>query len=149
MVQSDVQDEVIAPRSAASAVPLWRLYTLRVCYLILAGGLGAYVWPSVIHHSAEFAASRGIQVSLLAGLGAAALLGFRYPVKMIPLLLFELIWKTIYLGEFALPLWRAHQITAAVKADITAVMMVVVFLPLIPWGAVWRQYVTERGERWR
>jgi hypothetical protein len=85
---------------------------------------------------------------LLAGLGATALLGFRYPIKMIPLLLFELIWKIVYLGAFALPLWMTHQITETVQADITAVLMVVVFVPLIPWGNVWRRYVTERGERW-
>ena len=130
-------------------MPIWRLYTLRLCYLILAGGLGLYIWPSVIQHTAEFAATRGIQFSLLAGLGATALLGFRYPVKMIPLLLFELIWKAIDLTAFALPLWRAHQITDAERADISSVLMVVVFLPLIPWGYVWRQYIVERGERWR
>jgi hypothetical protein len=149
MNQSEVQERVTGSQSAASAVPLWRLYTLRVGYFILAAGLGAYVWPSVIRHTAEFAVSRGVQASLLAGLGAAALLGFRYPVKMIPLLLFELIWKTIYLAGFAWPLWRTHEITAAVRADISAVMMAIVFLPLIPWRAVWRQYATEHGDRWR
>jgi hypothetical protein len=149
MFQDEVRERVIARRSSASGVPLWRLYTLRLCYLILAGGLGLYVWPSVIQHTPEFAGARGIQSSLLAGLGATALLGFRYPIKMIPLLLFELIWKIIYLTAFALPLWRAHQITDTERADITAVMMVVVFVPLIPWGYVWRQYLAERGETWR
>ena len=134
--------------SSAIDVPLWRLYTLRVCYFILAAGLGRYVWPTVVQHTAEFAASQGIRTSLLAGLGATALLGFRYPTKMIPLLLFELIWKVIYLVAFALPLWRTHQITDAMAADITAVLWVVVFVPLIPWGCVWREYATAPGERW-
>jgi hypothetical protein len=143
MLQSEVRD------SATESVPLWRLYSLRLCYMILAGGLGMFIWPSVIQHSPEFAASRGIQTSLLAGLGATAVLGLRYPTKMIPVLMFELIWKIIYLIAFAVPLWRAHQITDAVQADITAVLMVVVFVPLIPWGYVWQQYATGHGERWR
>ena len=130
-------------------VSLLRLYTLRLSYLILAVGLGIYIWPTVIHHTPELAVSRGIQLSLLAGLGATALLGLRYPVKMIPILLFELIWKSIYLIFFALPLWRAHQITPAVAADVSAVAMVVIFLPLIPWVYVWREYATARGDRWR
>jgi hypothetical protein len=136
-----------APDKVAD-LPLWRLYTLRVCYLILAGGLGLFIWPSVIHHTVEFASEEGVRFSLLAGLGATAILGFRYPLRMIPLLLFELIWKIIFLVAFALPLWRSHQITETMQADITAVLMVVVFLPLIPWGYVWRQYVAERGDRW-
>jgi hypothetical protein len=136
-------------RSASTEVPLWRLYTLRLCYLILAGGLGTFYWPSVIHHTSEFAIAEGIQFSLLAGLGLTAVLGLRYPVQMIPLLLFELTWKAIYMVFFALPLWQAHQITDAVAEDIKAVAMVVIFLPLIPWGYVFKHYAVKRGDRWK
>lgn len=145
----NVNDSVSSLSYTAVDVPLWRRYTMRLCYLILAAGLGTYIWPGVVHHSPQFAELSGIQSSLLAGLGATAVLGLRYPVRMIPLLLFELIWKAIYLIAFAYPLWRAHQITDAVQADITSVLMVVIFLPLIPWGYVWRHYIRERGEVWR
>ena len=129
-------------------VPLWRLYTLRVCYLILAAGLGVFMWPSVVNHTAEQAVSSGVRLSLLGGLGLCAVLGLRYPVRMIPLLLFEMIWKVVYLVAFALPLWRAGQAGLAAE-DIRAVMMVVIFIPLIPWGYVWRTYVRQSGERWK
>jgi len=135
--------------AASNEVSLFRLYTLRLCYLILAGGLGTYIWPVVIHHSSELAISDGIHFSLLAGLGLTAVLGLRYPVRMLPLLLFELIWKAIYLVAFAWPLWSAHQITDAVAEDIRAVVMVVIFLPLIPWGYVFRNYVVKRGDRFK
>ena len=134
---------------AKPGVSLFRLYTLRVCYFILAAGLGTYYWPSVISHTSEFAAKEGIAFALLAGLGLTAVLGLRYPVQMIPLLLFELTWKAIYLISFALPLWRAHQISAAVAVNIQAVAMVVIFLPLIPWRYVFAQYVTKRGDKWK
>jgi hypothetical protein len=130
-------------------VSLFRLYTLRASYLVLAGGLGVYVWPAVIHHTSELAITAGVRISLLAGLGATALLGFRYPVQMLPLLLFELIWKTIYLIAFALPLWSANQIDAAAAADIQAVLMVIIFLPLIPWRYVITHYVLKPGDRWK
>ncbi len=130
-------------------VSLVRLYTLRLSYFILAAGLGTYIWPSVVHHSPEFALTQGIRFSLLAGLGLSAVLGFRYPLKMLPLLIFELTWKAIYLLAFALPLWRSHQIDANTAADIRGVVMVVIFLPLIPWGYVWREYVVADGDRWR
>lgn len=130
-------------------VSLVRLYTLRVCYLILAVGLGIYMWPSVLHHTPEFGVAHGVQLALLAGLGLTAVLGLRYPVQMIPLLLFEMIWKTIYLLAFALPLWRAHQVTAAAAEDIQACLMVVIFIPLIPWGYVVRHYILKPGDRWK
>lgn len=58
-------------------------------------------------------------------------------------------WKAVYLVAFALPLWSARQIDAAVAADIQAVAMVVIFVPLIPWRYVFAQYALQRGDRWR
>ena len=67
-------------RAAASEASLFRLYTLRVCYLILALGLGAYIWPVVISHTNDVAIAAGVRLALLAGLGATAALGIRYPL---------------------------------------------------------------------
>jgi hypothetical protein len=138
-----------ALRSTSTEVPLWRLYTLRLSYLILAGGIGTFYWPAVVHHTSDLATAHGVQFSLLAGLGLTAVLGIRYPVQMIPLLLFELTWKATYMIFFALPLWQSHQITDAVAEDIKAIAMVVIFLPLIPWGYVLRNYALKPGERWK
>jgi hypothetical protein len=139
----------VASPATQLEVSLFRLYTLRAAYFVMAAGLGAVIWPSVIHHTNEFAAAHGIQCALLAGLGATAALGLRYPVQMLPVLLFELTWKAIYLVAFALPLWSAHQMNAAAAEDIKAVLMVVIFLPLIPWRYVFVHYVLKRGDRWK
>jgi len=138
-----------AERAREPVVSLFRLYTLRVSYLILALGLGVYIWPTVIHHTSLVAVVHGAQLSLLAGIGATALLGFRYPVQMLPLLLFELIWKSVYLIAFALPLWFAHQVDAAAAGDIQACLMAVIFVPLIPWRYVFAHYVVRPGDRWK
>ena len=148
-VASPISYTAASTRPAESGISLFRLYTLRVAYLIMAVGLGIFVWPSVIRHSNEFAIAHGAEVAMLAGLGAIAGLGLRYPVQMLPLLLFEVTWKAIYLVAFAYPMWSAHQITPAMAEDIKAVSMVVILLPLIPWRYVFTQYVVKRGERWK
>jgi hypothetical protein len=134
---------------ATPEVSLFRLYTLRAAYFVMAAGLAVFVWPTVLHHTSEFALTAGVRVALLAGLGATAALGLRYPVQMLPILLFELTWKAIYLIAFAFPLWSAHQITAAAAEDIKAVLWVVIFIPLIPWRYAFTQYVLKRGDRWK
>jgi len=136
-------------RAAPPEVPLFRLYTLRAAYFVMAAGIGVYYWPAVIRHTSELAVTKGIQYALLAGLGVTAALGLRYPVQMLPVLLFELTWKVIYLAAFALPLWSAHHIDAATAEDIKAVRMVVIFIPLIPWRYVFTHYVLRRGDRWK
>lgn len=146
---SPLPSHEVASLPAQREVSLFRLYTLRVAYFVMAAGLGVFIWPDVIHHTNEFASMRGIQVALLAGLGATAALGLRYPVQMLPVLLFELTWKAIYLIAFAWPLWSAHQINAATAEDIKSVLMVVIFIPLIPWRYVFVHYVLQRGDRWK
>jgi hypothetical protein len=148
-VGSFVPSGAVTSRATIHEVSLFRLYALRASYLLMAVGLGVYIWPVVIHHTSEFAATEGVQFGLLAGLGATAVLGLRYPVQMLPLLLFELVWKAIYLIAFALPLWSAHQINAAAAEDIKACLMVVIFIPLIPWRYVFAHYVLKRGDRWK
>jgi hypothetical protein len=143
MSQADV------PSTPAGEFSLFRLYTLRVAYLIMAGGLGVFVWPSVIQHTSGMAIAHGAETAMLAGLGAVAALGLRYPVQMLPVLVFEVVWKAIYLVAFAYPMWAAHQITAAMAEDIKAVAMVVILLPLIPWRNVFIHYVVTRGDRWK
>jgi len=132
-----------------NGVSVWRLNLLRVFYAVIFFGLAIYIWPKVVHHTHSFAVAYGVRFALLAGLGAMAVLGLRYPLQMLPLLLFELCWKAIYLIAFALPLYLAHGIDNATAEDIRSVLMVVVFLPCVPWRYVFANYVTKPGERWR
>lgn len=148
-VGSSVPADTVTASPAMREVSLFRLCTLRIAYLIMAAGLGVFMWPKVIHHTNEFAAGYAIQFALLAGLGLTAALGLRYPLKMLPILLFELTWKAIYLIAFALPLWSAHQISEATAEDIKSVLMVVIFIPLIPWRYVFAHYVLKPGDRWK
>jgi hypothetical protein len=132
-----------------NGVSVFRINLLRVFYAVLFCGLGTFIWPEVIHHTSSFAEAYGVRFALLAGLGAMAGLGLRYPLQMLPLLLFELVWKAIYLIAFALPLYLAHGIDSATAEDIRGVLMVVVFIPCVPWKYVFANYVVKPGERWR
>ncbi len=138
---------VAAPARAGPAVSPLRLNLLRAGYALLAVGLGLYVWPTVLHHAVNVA-GHGTLVSLLAGIGLTAALGLRYPLKMLPLLIFEMTWKAIYLLAYALPIYLAGRIDEGTAADIGACLMVVIFVPLIPWRHLARTYIMAPGERW-
>ena len=133
-----------------SEVSIVRLYVLRAAYTLIAVGLAIVVWPGVLRHSDAWALKNGDTCALLAGIQVMAMLGIRYPLKMLPLLLFEFTWKSIWLLAIALPLWRAGQVDAATVESVNAcVLGVVVCLVAIPWRYVWVRYVVEPGERWR
>ena len=130
-------------------VSLWRLYALRAGYLLLVVGLGLMIWPGIFHHDKPWELMQGVVHGMLAALSALAILGLRYPLKMLPLLLFELAWKAIWLIVVALPLWRAHAMDADTLETANDCLMAVVFLIVIPWPYVWATYLGARGDRWR
>jgi hypothetical protein len=81
--------------SIAASLPqvsLFRLYLLRAMYLVLVVGLGAMIVPEILSHELT---SRGVIPSLLGAVWLLAFLGLLHPLEMLPLLLFELAWKTI------------------------------------------------------
>ena len=88
--------------------------------------------------------------SVLTAVSLLAFLGLRYPVKMLPLLLFEFGWKLIWVLAFGLPQWRGGQLTAASGETLFGCLMGLVLVPLaVPWGYVLRHYVRAGGDRWR
>jgi hypothetical protein len=128
---------------------LLRLYVLRAAYLFICVGLGSQVWPIAFSHTSELANIHGARFAMLAGLSLTAALGLRYPVTMLPILLFEVIWKIIYLTAFALPLWSARDISEATAGNISAVFWgVLIVIPMIPWRYVFVQYALKQGDRW-
>ena len=83
-------------------VSLVRLYALRATYLLIVVGLGIEIWPGIIHHEKPWELMQGVVNCVLAAVSLLALLGLRYPLQMLPLLFFEMVWKSIWLIVVAL-----------------------------------------------
>ena len=69
---------------------------------------------------------------------------------MLPLLLFEFAWKTIWLLAFGLSQWSSGRLPATFAEDFTAIAAGVILMPIvIPWGHVYRLYVKRPANRCR
>jgi hypothetical protein len=130
-------------------LPLWRLHLLRVGYLVLGVELALVKWPEIIRHDQPWTLWEGVVNCMLGALSLLAFLGLRYPLRMLPLLLFESAWKLIWLSVVTLPLWTGHQLDAATRELANECLLVVIFLVVIPWDQVYRRYAVSRGDRWR
>ena len=135
------------PANGIHEVSLTRLYVLRATYLLLVIGLGMMIVPAVVAHPLT---SRGVIPSLLGGVWLLAFLGLKYPLRMLPLLMFEFAWKTLWMVAYALPQWSAGQLPSTFADDAFSIGMGVILMPLvIPWGYVYRHYLKQPGARWR
>jgi hypothetical protein len=135
-----------------SEVSTFRLYLLRAMYVFTVVGLAIEKLPALLHPATP---SPGDSV-ILSVLGATALLavvGIRYPLKMLPLLFFEFVWKSIWILVFGLPLLLSGgldpNVTFGGTETLIACVVGVVLVPLVmPWGYVLKQYVKAPGDRW-
>ncbi|SES46152.1 hypothetical protein [Psychrobacillus sp. OK032] len=134
-------------------VSLFRLYLLRALYLLIVVGLGIVQWPEVINQFIQQENSwelmDGVVACMLTAFSLLSILGLRYPLQMLPLLLWELVWKSIWLIVVALPLWSAGQMDESTLATAYACLMVVIVPFVIPWRFVFAHYVKKRGDRLR
>lgn len=130
-------------------VSIFRLHVLRATYLLIVVGVGSMIWPLLLDAPQTADHFRGVTWCLLSTVALLALLGLRYPLKMLPLLLFELLWKTTWLLTIGLQLRSSGQLEGAFRETWFAnVMGLVIFSLAIPWGYVIRKYIREPGDRW-
>jgi hypothetical protein len=123
-----------------------RLYLMRFAFLLNFVLLGSDIWPALIKHEGAWDPLKAVAFSFWAALSAWSGLGIRYPIKMLPLLLLQLLYKIIWLITVAVPQWSAVRST-----DLTKAMLIGVVLDLIviPWPYVLANYVKKRGDRWK
>ena len=130
-------------------LPLWRLNLMRVGYLVMGLGLAVVKWPVVIGYDRSTPLYEGVVAVILTAMSLLAFLGLRYPVRLLPILLFEALWKIIWLGVVALPAVAAGDVDEAMRQVIVNCSVVVIVFAVVPWRYVWQRYVTAKGDRWR
>jgi len=127
-----------------SVSPL-RLYLLRAVYTFIALGLALTRWPKIVDPPADATHMETVVLAMLGAVCLLALLGIRYPVAMLPVLLFELIWKIIWV--------LAWGIDGQLAADqqytlVFSLIGIILVPPVMPWRYVVDRYLKAPGDPW-
>ena len=137
-----------APPTAGPGLSPARLNLMRAGFLLMGVGLALVKWP-LLPEAATLPFYDGATLCLLTAMSLLAFLGLRYPIKLLPVLLFEALWKLLWLSLVALPKAITGSLDAATIANVINCSLVLVILAVIPWRYVWRNYVRARGDQWR
>jgi hypothetical protein len=119
---------VPAARFDRNAPARRRHMLLRATYLALVVGLAAFYTPALI---AGTAMARGVIPALLGGVWLVALVGLRYPLQMLPLLVVEVSWKTIWLLVFGFAHGAPGPIPPTFTDDPRSIAFSVVPIPIV------------------
>ena len=123
-----------------------RLNIMRVGYAFMGVGLVIVKWPILLQGAApSLPVFEGVVACLLTAMSLLAFLGLRYPTRMLPILLFEVTWKIIWIAAVALP----HLITDDMNTAMSKVLFncyFVIIIAVIPWRNAWKRYARTPGD---
>ncbi|WP_100914853.1 hypothetical protein [Pseudoalteromonas spongiae] len=127
-----------------------RIYLLRAMYAFIAFGLGVTTLPDIVSGSGQPADSDTVINAILMGFCLLSLLGVKYPLKMLPVLLLELVWKVFWLLVYALPMYLNNSLDEYAQELVLACAMGVILTPLVlPWGYLITHYLKAPATPWR
>lgn len=121
------------------------IYLLRILYFLMATMLAYDVWSYILGHQGAWENKEGIAWSVWAGFSTLAILGVFHPLKMLPILLLEIFYKSLWLILVAYPLWKAGTLTGSpVEGTFYVFIPIIVVYLIMPWGYVFRTYILGR-----
>lgn len=127
-------------------VAAWRINAMRFLFLLMATFMGGFVWYRLTFESAGQPLYWGLGKSMLGALALMSLLGVRYPLQMLPLMLYETAWKTVWLTVIALPAWLRGNWNIELQGLFNDCIGIVIAYFIIPWRYVWARYFAQPME---
>ncbi|MEO0572102.1 MAG: hypothetical protein AAF039_10395 [Bacteroidota bacterium] len=123
-------------------VPKWRWYLLKAFYLFVFLAFGIQIWNTILTYSEVWDPMHGIAFSFWAAFAALMGFGIRYPLKMLPLVFLQLMYKTIWLLFVYLPLKSGGNLTGGAMELFQANSIgIALDIIVIPWGYLYRNYL--------
>lgn len=118
------------------------IYLLRLAFALTFLFVGADSWTYIFTHQGPWDHVKAVAFCVWASYSALSFLGIIHPLKMLPLMLFQIAYKVLWLIVVAYPLWSANQLTGS-PAEEMARTFLWVALPIlaVPWKYVFKKYV--------
>ena len=117
------------------------IYLLRLLYFLMIIFVARDSWTAIMTHQGAWNHLEALAYSVWAAYTTLSILGLVNPLKMLPIILFEIFYKSIWLVIVAYPLWSAHKLVGSPAEGMTYMFL---WLPLpliaVPWAYVFRTY---------
>jgi hypothetical protein len=121
------------------------VYLLRLLFVLVFVFVGYDSWTYILHHTGSWDHVKAAAFCMWASYSLLSILGVFHPLKMLPLVMFEIMYKIVWLIIVAYPLWSANQLAGSPAEEMTnAFLWVVLPIVAMPWKYAVDQYVLYR-----
>ena len=106
--------------------------------------LGVDAWTHILTFKGSWDPAAAAAWCVWASYAALSVLGILHPLKMLPLVLLEIVYKVLWLVVVAYPLWSTSQLIGS-PAEAMTYAFLWVALPIIamPWKYAFEHYIRK------
>ena len=129
-------------------VPRINIYIMRLFFLLMFVFVGFDSWSSIITHQGPWQSVSAVALCMWAAYSTMSILGVFHTLKMLPVMLFMIFYKSLWLIVVALPLWVSDQLAGS-EAEGMANVFIWVIIPIVgmPWRYALRTFVWKSWKR--
>ncbi len=122
------------------------IYLLRVLYFLMLVFIGTESWMTLINHEGPWDHVRAVAWCAWAAYTTLSLFGLINPLRWLPIVIFMIFYKTLWLIFVAYPLWRAGTLAGSAADEMAHVFIAAPFISVIvPWRYVYEKFVKPTG----
>jgi len=126
-------------------VPPINIYLLKLLFTLMFIFLTYDSWTHILHHTGPWDPANSAAWFMWGSCSFIAFIGIRRPLKMLPIVLFEILYKVAWLIVVAYPLYQRNELTGT-PAETMADNFMLVILPIVamPWRYFFRTYIMDK-----
>jgi hypothetical protein len=106
------------------------IYLLRLLFLLMFLVVGKTAWTHILTSRGSWSPAEAVAWCVWASYSVLSVIGLVRPLKMLPLVLLEILYKVLWLLLVAYPLWSTKQLIGSPAEKMTYTFLWVV-LPII------------------
>ena len=126
-------------------VPRINIYLLRLLFTLMFFFLTYDSWNHILTHTGPWDSANAAAWCMWGSYSVISFIGMVRPLKMLPIVLFEIIYKVAWLFVVAYPLWVEDKLFGSSAEGMTRVFVWVVFpIVAMPWRYFFRTFILGR-----
>ena|ERR1700730_5644400 len=126
-------------------VPRINIYLLRILFTLMFLFVSYDSWKHIFNHTGPWDNFNAAAWCMWGSYSAISIIGIVRPLKMLPIVLFEVIYKLVWLAIVAYPLWVKNELIGSPAEGMTRVFLwVVIPIVAMPWRYFFLTYILGR-----
>ena len=118
------------------------IYLLRVLYFLMFIGVAFEAWKTIITHQGPWDHTRAVAFCVWAAYPTLSIFGLIRPLQWLPIVIFMIFYKTLWVIVVAYPLWRAGALAGSPAEEMAHIFVwAPVIILIVPWVYVFKNYV--------